>query len=80
MHAEGFFAALGADIRTGGNRAFYAPGYDFVQMPDFATFKSAAAFYGTLAHEICHWTKHERRLDRDFQPKKWGDESYAMEE
>lgn len=79
-HAESFFAATGADIRTGGNRAFYAPQPDFVQMPDFAHFKSTAAFYGTLAHEICHWTRHKQRLDRDFQSKKWGDESYAMEE
>lgn len=79
-YAEGFFAATGADIRSGGNRAFYAPDPDFVQMPEFESFKSAGAYYATLAHEVTHWTKHKRRLDRDFGGKKWGDEAYAMEE
>ncbi|QNT68349.1 zincin-like metallopeptidase domain-containing protein [Defluviicoccus vanus] len=27
-----------------------------------------------------HWTRHEKRLDRDFGRKRWGDEGYAMEE
>ena len=31
--AEAFFAATGAEIRHGGNRAFYSPGQDLVQMP-----------------------------------------------
>ena len=27
-----------------------------------------------------HWTRHERRLDRDFGRKQWGDDGYAREE
>ena len=34
-HAEAFFANTGADIRTGGNRAYYAITDDYVQMPPF---------------------------------------------
>jgi hypothetical protein len=34
--AETFFAAIGADIRHGGNRAFYSPAGDFIQMPPFS--------------------------------------------
>jgi antirestriction protein ArdC len=49
-------------------------------MPDFESFRDAPAYYGTLAHECCHWTKAPARLDRDFGRKKWGDEGYAMEE
>ena len=79
-NAESFFAVTGADIRHGGNRAFYSPSQDFVQMPDFESFRDAARYYGTLAHECTHWTRHEKRLDRDFGRKKWGDEGYAMEE
>lgn len=79
-HAEEFFASTGADIRSGGDRAFYAPSPDFVQMPDFKAFKNAGAYYATLAHELTHWTKHDKRLARDFGGKKWGDEAYAMEE
>lgn len=32
-HAESFFTSLGADIRHGGNQAYYAVGGDYVQMP-----------------------------------------------
>ena len=78
--AEAFFAATGADIGHGGNQAFYAPGPDRIQMPAFAAFRDAHSYYGTLAHEVTHWTRHERRLDRDFGREKWGDAGYAREE
>jgi antirestriction protein ArdC len=79
-HAEAFFANTKADIRTGGNRAYYAIGDDYVQMPPFETFRDAESHAATLAHELTHWTRHETRLNRDFGRKKWGDEGYAMEE
>lgn len=79
-HAEAFFASTGADVRHGGNRAFYSGGSDNVQMPAFESFRSPEAYYATLAHELTHWTKHKTRLDREFGRKKWGDEGYAKEE
>jgi antirestriction protein ArdC len=79
-HAESFFAATGADIRHGGNSAHYSGGTDHVQMPAFEAFREPQAYYATLAHELTHWTKHPKRLDRDFGRKKWGDEGYAREE
>lgn len=79
-HAEAFFAATGADIRHGGNRAYYSSGSDHVQMPVFERFRSPEAYYATLAHELTHWTKHKSRLDREFGRKRWGDEGYAREE
>ena len=79
-HADAFFASTGADIRHGGNRAFYSGGSDHVQMPAFESFRSPEAYYATLAHEPTHWTKHKTRLDREFGRKKWGDEGYAKEE
>jgi antirestriction protein ArdC len=78
--AEAFFAATGADIRFGGNRAYYAPGSDHIQMPPFEFFEDPQSFYATLAHETTHWTRHPSRLDRDFGRKRFGDEGYAMEE
>ena len=78
--ADQFFANTKADIRTGGNRAFYAIGSDHVQMPPFETFRDAESHAATLAHELTHWTRHESRLNRDFGRKRWGDEGYAMEE
>jgi antirestriction protein ArdC len=79
-HAEKFFAAQNATIRHGGNRAYYAEGLDYVQMPDFVSFRDAESYYATLAHEVTHWTKHPSRLARDLGRKKWGDEGYAAEE
>lgn len=79
-HAEAFFAATGADIRHGGNQAYYSVAHDYIQMPPFECFRDAEAYYQTLGHETCHLTRHPKRLDRDFGRKRWGDEGYAMEE
>ena len=78
--AEQFFANTKADIRTGGNRAYYAIDADYVRMPPFETFRDAESHAATLAHELTHWTRHETRLNREFGRKRWGDEGYAMEE
>lgn len=78
--AEAFFASLGADIRHGGGGAYYAINADYVQVPPFETFVDPESYYATLAHECTHWTRHPRRLDRDFGRKRWGDEGYAREE
>jgi antirestriction protein ArdC len=79
-HAERFFAQLGADIRHGGNRAYYALQPDFVQMPPFEIFRDSESYYATLGHECVHWTRHPSRLDRDFGRQRWGDAGYAQEE
>jgi antirestriction protein ArdC len=78
--AESFFAASGAEVRHGGNMAFYAISHDRVQMPPIEAFRDAESYYATLAHEMTHWTRHPSRLDRDFGRKRFGDEGYAMEE
>jgi antirestriction protein ArdC len=79
-HADAFFSATGADVRHGGNQAYYALQADYVQMPPFECFADPAAYYATLAHECTHWTRHPTRLDRDFGRKRWGDDGYAREE
>jgi antirestriction protein ArdC len=53
-HAEKYFAALGATIRHGGNRAFYSIAADVIQMPPFESFQDADGYYATLAHECTH--------------------------
>lgn len=77
---EAFFTATGAVVRHGGGRAYYAPGPDAIQMPEFVTFRDAHSYYATLAHESTHWTSHKSRLDRSFDCQKFGDEGYAREE
>jgi antirestriction protein ArdC len=75
-----FFEQTGADIRHGGDRAYYAPSTDHVQMPMTAAFRDSESYNATLAHEMTHWTKHPARINREFGGKRWGDEGYAMEE
>jgi antirestriction protein ArdC len=79
-HAERFFAATGAAVSYGGDRAYYSISTDHVQMPHFEAFRDAESFYATLAHEQTHWTRHSSRLNREFGRKRFGDEGYAMEE
>lgn len=77
--ADAWAVASGADIRHGGNKAFFSPTSDHVQMPPFAAFHEPETYYATLAHELTHWTGHKARLDRQFG-KRFGDKAYAFEE
>lgn len=79
-HAEKFFAALGATIGHGGNRAYYSVTNDIIQMPPFVSFQDADSYYATLAHECTHWTGSTGRLNRDFGGHRFGSEGYAVEE
>ena len=76
---DAFFAAIPADIRHGGDKAFFSPSHDFIQVPRPAAFKSQDHFASTLAHECCHWSGHADRLARTFG-KRFGDDAYAFEE
>ena len=77
--AETWVRSIGADLRHGGNRAYYSPGTDHVQMPPFAAFVENVAYYSTLAHEHTHWTARAERCDRQLG-KRFGDSAYAAEE
>ena len=80
VRLDAFFAATGADVRYGGDQAFYDLGDDRIQMPPFPIFRDLESFYATLAHETTHATRHPSRLNRDMGGKWWGDAGYAMEE
>jgi antirestriction protein ArdC len=74
-----FLACSGATIREGAGEAYYRPGDDFISMPRFEAFKSAAHFYGVAFHELGHFTGHKSRLDRDLRHR-FGERAYAAEE
>jgi antirestriction protein ArdC len=78
-HAEAFFSSIGADLRHGGNRAYYALDSDYIQMPEFGAFVENLAYYSTLAHEHTHWTAKDGRCDRQLG-KRFADNAYAAEE
>ena len=67
---ETFFDNTGADVRYGGDRAFYSPSLDYIQMPKAINFNDtddATAqqnYYGVQGHELVHWTGAKTRLDR----------------
>ena len=77
--AETFFQSIGATVRHGGNRAYYAPDSDHIQMPPFQAFRESIGYYSTLAHEHTHWTATAARCDRQLG-KRFGDNAYAAEE
>lgn len=79
-HAESFLAATGANIVHGGSRACYVPSTDKIHIPCIDFFRDTVSYYAVRLHETVHWTRHERRLNRDFGRKRFGDEGYAMEE
>jgi antirestriction protein ArdC len=85
-HVEIFIANTGAHISFGGNRAFYRhPPADIIVLPDRSSFEPTATstatetFYGTMLHEISHWSGSKDRLNREHG-KRFGDEAYAFEE
>jgi antirestriction protein ArdC len=59
--ADELIEATGAVIKFGGDRAFYSPSGDYIQLPPKATFHTDGAYYETAFHELGHWS--ESRLD-----------------
>ena len=64
---------------VGGNRAFYSPSKDIIQLPLKEQFHSEIDYYSTALHELGHWTGHESRLNRDVNHP-FGSMGYAKEE
>lgn len=62
--AEGLLESSGADIRHGGDRAFYRPADDVIQMPAKAAFPDASSYYNVALHELTHWTGAPDRCNR----------------
>lgn len=62
--AEAMISASGADVRIGGDQAYYIPSLDYIQIPPQPAFHHQINFYRTALHELTHWTGHASRLDR----------------
>jgi antirestriction protein ArdC len=78
-HAEALIAATGADFRIGGERAFYSPDHDFIQVPRPEAYFEPINWHRTALHELGHWTGHASRLARDLSGR-FGSAPYAKEE
>ena len=77
--AEALIRATGADIRIGGNRAFYVPSADYIQVPPPSSYFEPINWHRTVCHELGHWSGAEHRLHRDLSGG-FGSASYAREE
>ena len=71
--------ASGVPVRIGGDRAFYNPTFDFIQLPPDEAFHSQELRAATLFHELSHASGHVSRLNRDLSGG-FGSMSYAKEE
>ena len=67
-----------------GNKAFYSPMSDMIQLPLFEQFKDANEYYSTAFHESVHSTMKESRCNRAEERKNklvaFGSEEYSKEE
>ena len=76
---EALITATGIDFRIGGNRAFYVPSTDYVQVPPAAAYFQPIDWHRTALHELGHASGHPSRLTRDLSGAH-GSKKYAFEE
>lgn len=77
---ENIITNSGAEVKNDlGDKAFYTPVHDYIQMPVKDQFSDPGLYYATLLHELGHWTGHKERLDRSII-NKFGTVDYAKEE
>lgn len=69
------------EINHGGDRAYYSPSADHIQMPKMEQFANSESYYSTLFHEMGHSTGHKSRLNRkEIGLAKFGTADYSREE
>jgi antirestriction protein ArdC len=71
--------ATGADIRIGGDKAYYDVTGDFIRVPPPQAFFEPINFSRTLTHELGHWSGAGHRLNRDLSGS-FGSKIYLQEE
>ena len=71
--------ASGVRVEIGGDRAYYRPSTDHIQMPPDSAFASPADWAATILHELAHATGAPSRLNRDLTGR-FGNTAYAREE
>lgn len=76
---EALIKATGIDFRIGGDRAFYMPAEDYVQVPPPAAYFEPINWHRTALHELGHASGHPSRLNRGLGGS-YGTKKYAFEE
>jgi antirestriction protein ArdC len=76
---EALICATGIDFRIGGDRAFYCPRNDYIQVPAPAAYFEPINWHRTALHELAHASGHSSRRNRDLSGG-YGTKEYAFEE
>jgi antirestriction protein ArdC len=76
---EALIRASGADLRLGGDKAFYAPAHDYIQLPRPEGYFEPINWHRTALHKLGHWAGHTSRLARDLSGA-FGSKLYSREE
>ena len=76
---EALIRSSGADLRLGGDKAFYATVADYIQVPRPEAYFAPIDWHRTALHELGHWTGAAHRLGRDMSGG-FGSKKYAQEE
>ncbi len=76
---ETLIRASGADLRLGGDKAFYSPALDTIQVPRPDAYFEPINWHRTALHELGHWSGAPHRLARDLSGG-FGSAKYAREE
>lgn len=69
----------GADLRIGGERAFYDVQADLIRVPPPHAFHAPIDWHRTALHDLGHWSGSASRLARDLSGS-FGSKNYAREE
>ncbi len=76
---EALIRASGADLRIGGERAYYDVAGDFIRVPPPQAYFEPVNWHRTALHELEHFSGAASRLGRDLSGS-FGTKSYAKEE
>jgi antirestriction protein ArdC len=77
VNAQG---GAGFELTFGGDRAYYLPAMDKVNVPKEELYAKIEEFYSTQFHEFGHATGHQSRLNRKLGAKVTSKDDYAYEE
>jgi len=76
---QALVASSGADLRIGGERAYYDVLGNFIRVPPPQAYFQPIDWHRTALHELGHWTGHASRLGREIA-NSFGSKKYAQEE
>ena len=77
--AEALIRATGAEVKIGGDRAYYDVAHDHIRVPPPQAYAEPINWHRTALHELGHWTGAAGRLGRDLSGS-FGSKKYAQEE